>query len=385
MSEKKKIAILGSTGSIGQNAVKVVEHLASQFDVVGVAAKNNIDQLAEQAAKLNCRYAVTGNPEKLAGLKKLLPRSCKALAGEDGLLELAACPDVDMVLCAIVGTGGLVPVLEAVKTGKDIAIASKEVLVAAGELVMEEVRKSGVNFLPVDSEHSAVFQCLEARPPESVNKIILTASGGPFRDATAEEMAAATYECALAHPTWDMGPKVTIDSATLMNKALEIVEARWLFNVPGSAIEVVIHPQSVIHSMVEFIDGTILAQLSSPDMRFPIQYALTWPEKHRGGVAPLDFRKYSNLTFETPDRVRFPSLDFAYSALEAGGVMPAVMNAANEAAVERFSAGEIRFPDIWKVIEATMTNFSAVPDPSLEDIITAHSEAKSFAEKQPIS
>ncbi|HCE46569.1 MAG TPA: 1-deoxy-D-xylulose-5-phosphate reductoisomerase [Lentisphaeria bacterium] len=376
---KKKIVILGSTGSIGRNAVSVVRHLSDELEVVGIAANRNIKLLEAQARELKCKYAAVADEGSAGKLHGNLPRGCTLLAGEQGILELCLKPEVDMVLCAIVGTGGLLPVLESVKAGKDIAIASKEVLVMAGDLVMREVRRNKVAFLPVDSEHSAIFQCLEGKRKEDVGRIILTASGGPFRGRKISQMKSATYASALDHPVWDMGPKVTIDSATLMNKALEIIEARWLFDVASDRIDVVIHPQSVIHSMVEFIDGTVLAQMSAPDMRFPIQYALTYPVKHSGSLKPLDFAKLAGLTFERPDTRNFPSLDFAYEALRLGGTLPTVMNAANEVAVERFSKSEIRFTDIWNIIEKVMSYHKRLDRPSLDAILSADKWARETA------
>ncbi len=376
---KKKIVILGSTGSIGRNAVNVVKHLAVEFDVVGLAAHGNIEMLARQARELKCKHVAVADVSRIDELKSLLPANCKIHGGQTGMLEIATLLEADLVLCAIVGTGGLVPVLGAVKEGKDIAIASKEVLVMAGELVMSEVSRRKVKLIPVDSEHSAIFQCLEGKRKADVSKIILTASGGPFRGRKICELRRATYESALAHPVWEMGPKVTIDSATLMNKALEIIEASWLFNVPAENIDVVIHPQSVIHSMVEFIDGTVLAQMSAPDMRFPIQYALTHPAKHRGLLKPLDFAKLAGLTFERPDRKKFPSLDFAYEALKGGGTLPAVMNAANEIAVERFRKSEIRLTDIWVIIEKVMSSHGKLDRPSLDAILSADKWARTAA------
>lgn len=376
----KNIVILGSTGSIGRNAVKVARHLSDRISVYGIAAGwNTIDLLAEQAVALNCKKVVTAAEEKLDHLKKLLPDPTIAAAGDEELIKLVTAPEVDLVLCAIVGTGGLLPVLSAIRAGKDIALASKEVLVMAGEIVMAEAARYGVRILPVDSEHSAIFQCLEGRLKSNVSRLILTASGGAFRDASDEEINNATYEQALTHPTWNMGPKVTIDSASLMNKALEIIEARFLFDMPGDAIDVVIHPQAVIHSMVEFVDGTILAQMSTPDMRFPIQYAMTYPEKVPGSLQPLDFRRFSELTFQPPDRKRFPALDFAYEALRQGGTLPAVLNAANEVAVEMFSRGRIKFPVIWNIIEKVMSLHQTVKGPKLEDILKADEWARNKA------
>ena len=374
--QKKKIVILGSTGSIGENAVRIAEHLPEELEVVGLVANRNVNRLAEQARQLNCPYVVTADETLLPELSSRCPDSCTASAGDQAVIDLVTRDEVDMVLAAIVGTAGLLPVLSAVRAGKDIALASKEVLVMAGGIVMAEVEKYNVKMLPVDSEHSALFQCLEGKKHSDVSRLILTASGGSFRNATLDEMRNAGYETALAHPTWKMGPKVTIDSASLMNKALEIVEAHWLFDIPGDKIDVVIHPQAVIHSMVEFVDGTILSQMSTPDMRFPIQYALTYPFKHVGSLKPLDFQKFSNLTFEMPDREKFPSLDFAYDALAVGGTLPCVMNAANEVAVAAFSEDKIRFTDIWSVIESVMNSHKTVTAPSLDEIFDADAAAR---------
>ncbi|OGV34335.1 MAG: 1-deoxy-D-xylulose-5-phosphate reductoisomerase [Lentisphaerae bacterium GWF2_45_14] len=379
MKRKKRIVILGSTGSVGENAVKVAMRLSDRIEVVGIAAGKNVSRLADQAAYLNCRFAAIGNKDCYESLKKAVPPRCTALEGIEGLVEMATLPDVDMVLCSIVGTGGLIPVLKAIEAGKDIAIASKEVLVAAGKLVMEAVHRKKIRFLPVDSEHSAIFQCLDGKKPEEISRIILTASGGPFRGSSFEEMEKATYSEALLHPTWNMGPKVTIDSATLVNKGLEVIEARWLFGIRPENIDVVIHPQSIIHSMVEFTDHTVLAQMSTPDMRFPIQYALTYPEKLPGGLAPLDFAKLGTFTFEKPDKERFPSLELAYHALYEGGTMPTVFNAANESAVARFKKGEIKFTEICKVIEKTMSAHKSLEELSLDAILSAEQWARETA------
>jgi 1-deoxy-D-xylulose-5-phosphate reductoisomerase len=373
---RKKIVILGSTGSIGENAIKVVQHLRDEFYVTGIAAATNSARLAEQAELLGCEYVAIADSSKAGELSKLAPTPCKVLAGEEGIIELVTNPEVDLVLCAIVGSPSLRPVLAAVQAGKNVALASKEALVMGGSLIMKTAEENGAKIIPVDSEHSAVFQCLEGKKHEDISKIILTASGGTFREWSLERMSSATWEEALSHPTWNMGPKVTVDSATLMNKALEIIEARWLFDMPGESIDVVIHHQSIIHSMVEFVDGTLLAQMGSPDMRFPIQYALTYPKKFPGSLESLDFAKFAKLTFEIPDRSRFPSLDFSYEALRQGGTLPTVMNAANEIAVERFRKGEIRFTDIWKVIEKSMDSHKSVMEPSLDDIFEADSEAR---------
>ncbi len=367
---KKNIVILGSTGSIGENAIIVAKRLPENIKVIGLAANRNYKRLAEQCSEVGCKRAVCNQDHK-DELSNILGDKYKVEAGLNGMINLCTAPEVDIVLCSIVGTDGLFPVLEAIKAGKDIALASKEVLVLAGSIVMKKIDEYGVNIIPVDSEHNAIFQCIEGKKHTDISKLILTASGGTFRDAALEDIQKATYKDALAHPTWNMGPKITIDSASLMNKALEIIEARWLFDVPGENIDVVIHPQSIIHSMVEFNDGSTLAQMSVPDMRFPIQYALTYPEKVPGDLEQLNLAKIGNLSFHEPDKNKFPSLEYAYEALKKGSTMPAVMNAANEIAVERFSKGEIPFAGIWRIIERIMTLHSYSPEPSLEAIVEA--------------
>lgn len=375
----KNITVLGSTGSIGQNTLKVIENNPDKLKLFAIAANSNIDLLAEQARKFKCKYVVCNEKYKKE-LSKKLPPFTKLLNNVEGMIEISIKKETDIVLSAVVGTAGLKPVLEAIKSKKDIALASKEILVMAGEIVMNEVRKNGVKMLPVDSEHNAIFQCLEGRKESDVQKVILTASGGAFRKNTIQEMNNATYKDALAHPTWNMGPKITLDCATLMNKALEIIEAHWLFNMPAEKIEVVIHPQSIIHSMVEFIDGTILAQMSITDMKFPIQYALLYPEK-RGGLGSLSLPKIGNLTFETPDKKKYPSLDFAYESIHKGGTISAVMNAANEIAVEKFRNGYINLPEIWDIIAKVMSTHKTIKHPTLEQIIEADLWARAEAEK----
>jgi len=374
----KTVTILGSTGSIGKNTVKVIKQLKNRLKVYGIAADSSINLLAKQAQELNCKNVVcSSNLTKT--LKENLSNDSKVLSGIEGMIEISTAPEVDIVVCAVVGTSALRPVLEAIRAGKDIAIASKEILVMAGEMVMAEAAKYGVKMLPVDSEHSAIFQCLEGQKHSDISRIILTASGGAFRNKSMEEIEKATYKEALAHPTWNMGPKVTLDSASLMNKALEMIEAKWLFNVTYDKIDVIIHPQSIIHSMVEFVDGSILAQMNSTDMRFPIQHALTYPDKIAGGLEPLNLAKIANLSFEEPDRNRFPSIDFAYNALKAGGTLPAVMNAANEIAAVRFQNNEISFTKIWGIIEEVMSMHKVITNPTLEDIIIADKWAKETA------
>ena len=377
----KGVVILGATGSIGKSAARVLEALPGHFRVIGLVARNNTGELARQAALFRPRLTVTTAPERLDELKSALPSGLAAAAGDAPMLDLVTAPETDTVLCAIVGTGGLEPVIAALRAGKRVALASKEVMVMAGELIRRDLAASpGGEIVPVDSEHSAIFQCLAGRPAREVKNLWLTASGGPFREWPAERIAAATLRDALAHPTWDMGPKVTIDSASLMNKALELIEARHLFNVPPERLKVVIHPQSLVHSMVELCDGSFIAQMSKPDMRFAIQYALTWPERAaEGGLPELDFARLVSLDFREPDRSRFPSLDFAYHAMHIGGTMTAAMNAANEVAVDKFRRGEIGFAAIWTIIEKTMRAHHTEPQSDLAAIRDADRRAREFA------
>ena len=377
----KGVVILGATGSIGKSAARVLEALPGHFRVIGLVARNNTGELARQAALFRPRLTVTTAPERLDELKSALPSGLAAAAGDAPVLDLVTAPETDTVLCAIVGTGGLEPVIAALRAGKRVALASKEVMVMAGELIRRELAAgTGGEIVPVDSEHSAIFQCLAGHPAREVKNLWLTASGGPFREWPAERIAAATLRDALAHPTWDMGPKVTIDSASLMNKALELIEARHLFNVPPERLKVVIHPQSLVHSMVELCDGSFIAQMSKPDMRFAIQYALTWPERAaEGGLPELDFARLVSLDFREPDRSRFPSLDFAYHAMRVGGTMTAAMNAANEVAVDKFRRGEIGFAAIWTIIEKTMSAHHTEPQSDLAAIRDADRRAREFA------
>src|SRR3954471_11999346 len=335
----KNVVLLGSTGSIGTSTVKVADDLPDQIRLLALGAGNNSDLLLEQTRKHKPAAISVFDPAKAKELQKALGASTQVFSGEEGLIKLATLPGADIVLIAIVGTAGLKPALAAIRAGKDIAVASKEILVMAGEIVMSEARKYGVRVLAVDSEHSAIFQCLDGKPPSSVRKMWLTASGGPFRKTPKEEFANITVEQALKHPSWVMGRKITIDSATLFNKGLEMIEARWLFDVEMARVAVVVHPQSVVHSMVEFVDGSMLAQLSTPDMCLPIQYALTYPERAASERVQTNLAKLGSLTFEEPDAQRFPALDLARKAGEIGGTLPAVLNAANEVAVEAFVAG----------------------------------------------
>ncbi len=376
---KKNVVILGSTGSIGENALKVASHLGAEVNVIGVAAHTRIKRLAVQAADFDCTWAYTADTGAVSRLKQLCPDSCRAVTGPATLCELVAAPEVDIVLCAIVGTAGLKPVLSAIRAGKQIALASKEVLVMAGELVMAEVKRCGIPMLPVDSEHCAIFQCLQGQNKADVSRLILTASGGPFRTTPAEELNKVTVQQALAHPTWNMGSKITIDSATLMNKGLELIEARWLFDMPAEKIEPVIHPQSIIHSMVEFVDGCIMAQMGNPDMCLPIQYSFTYPERRPGIIEPMNFQQLVSLDFSPPDHDRFPALVLARQALAAGGTMTAVYNAANEVAVERFCKNDLTFPGIWRQVDKTMSKHTVIKQPSLEDIFAADTWARNVA------
>ena len=374
----KRIAILGSTGSVGCNACRVAAALPDRIEVTALAAGKNVDLLIRQAKQFHCRTVAIQDVSRRNEVAQALP-GCRVLCGPEGLIELARSQDVDMILCAIVGTGGLLPVMEAIRAGKEIALASKEVLVMAGEPVMRLVREKKSVLIPVDSEHSAIFQCLNSLDSSRAANLILTSSGGPFRKASREVMEKATFQQALAHPVWSMGQKISIDSATLMNKALEMVEAHFLFDCPEERIQVLVHPQSIIHSMVEFPDGVVLAQLGVPDMRFPIQYAFTWPDRVPGGLEKLNLAKLGHLDFEEPDTERFPALNLARHAIREGGTLPCVMNAANEIAFLRFKNGEIRFTDMIEVIEKTMNQHNNIRNASLEEILEADRAARAFA------
>ena len=375
----KRIVILGSTGSIGENALAVARHLGDRIEVVGLAAATRTDRLAEQARASGCRWAFTGRSELRDDLARRLPSGCQAVVDEAELCARVSAPDVDLVLCAIVGTAGFRPVLAAIRAGKDIALASKEILVMAGEPVMAEVARCGVRLLPVDSEHCAIFQCLEADRANSPRRLILTARGGPFHARPELDLATITPQQALAHPTWRMGGKITIDSATLMNKGMELIEARWLFGLPPERIEVVIHPQSVIHSLVEFEDGSILAQMGYPDMRLPIQYCLTYPERRPSLQRSMDFSQAHHLDFEPPRHDRFPAIRLARQAVAQGGTFPAAYNAANEVAVERFMEGRLRFDHIWAVVERILAQHPHHPHPDLDAILAADAAARRAA------
>ena len=383
-SAPRKVIVLGSTGSIGCSAMRVARDLPGEIEIVGLAAGSNHQQLATQARETGVKHVAIADPSAVDALRANLPEGVKILTGPAGLIDLVTDVEADIVLVAIVGTAGLAPALAAIGAGRDLAVASKEILVMAGEAVTTAAARHGVRLLPVDSEHNAIHQCLAGCDGGvgEVARLILTASGGPFREATAAELDRVTPAQALNHPTWDMGPKITIDSATLFNKGLEMIEARWLFGIGMDRIDVVVHPQSIIHSMVEFVDGSVIAQLSRTDMAFPIQYALTWPRRVRGGMQALDFAALGSLTFEAPRDGMFPALGLARHAGSVGGTLPAVFNAANEIAVDAFRAGKIPFPGIWHTVEAVMGKHQPVSSPSLDDILSADTEARRMAAEE---
>jgi 1-deoxy-D-xylulose-5-phosphate reductoisomerase len=375
----KNVVVLGSTGSIGTSTIKVAEDLPERIRLLGLAAGNNLELLLEQTRYHEPVAVSITDPAKASELRQILGTKTEVYSGTDGLVKLATLPAADIVLIAIVGTAGLQPALAAIRAGKDIAVASKEILVMAGETVMSEARKYGVRVLAVDSEHSAIFQCLDGKPTDSVRRLLLTASGGPFRSTPKSEFVGITVERALKHPSWVMGRKITIDSATLFNKGLEMIEARWLFDIEMARVGVVVHPQSVVHSMVEFVDGSMLAQLSTPDMCLPIQYALTYPERAPSARVQTNLAKLGTLTFEEPDPDRFPALDLARRAGEIGGTLPAVLNAANEVAVDAFVNRRINFPQISELVRRTMDQHKTVVRPTLDQILTADAWARQQA------
>ena len=401
--KRKRVVVLGATGSIGESAAKVARDIPERVEIVGIAANSKARELAAQANELRPGAVCIVDETKLDELRTNLNYKPEIFWGEAGLREIASRVASDMVLIAIVGTGGLRPALSAIEAGKDLAVASKEILVMAGEIVMREAREKGVHVLPVDSEHNAIFQCLEGRVIQQsqrptlnaqrpapnadssafdvsdVRRIILTASGGPFRETPADEFSNITVEQALKHPTWNMGPKITIDSATLFNKGLEMIEAHWLFGVKMAQVEVVIHPQSIVHSMVEFADGSVLAQLSYSNMCFPIQYAITWPDRVPNSLPPLDFGKLAELKFAQPRYGDFPALNLARRAGATGGTLPAVLNAANEVAVSSFLEKRMRFPQIWQTVEQVMNAHESIAHPGLDEILQADQWARAEA------
>ena len=378
-SQRKRVVILGATGSIGESALKVAHDIPERMEIVGLAANSNADKLAAAANETRAQSVCLVDETNIDTLRRALAYKPQIFTGEEGLREIACQTDAEMVLVAIVGTAGLRPALAAIEAGKDLAVASKEILVMAGEIVTREARDNGVKILPVDSEHNAIFQCLEGKSSFDIRRIILTASGGPFRETPRKDFDSITLEQALKHPTWNMGPKITIDSATLFNKGLEMIEAHWLFGVEMKRVEVVIHPQSIVHSMVEFADGSMLAQLSYSNMCFPIQYAVTWPDRVPNTLPPLDFSKLSKLEFFAPRYNDFPALNLARRAGETGGTLPAVMNAANEVAVAGFLDRQVRFPDIWQVVEEAMNRHTSVAHPNLDAILEADRWARKEA------
>jgi len=374
----KRIMILGSTGSIGRQTIDILSHYPGRFSIVGLSAGRNAIRLAEQANALKPPYVAIADAAKAADLREMLTYPCEIFSGKTGMIEMAGI-SCDMALISIVGAAGLEATLAAIRAGTDIALANKETLVAGGALVMREAGKNGAAILPVDSEHSAILQCLqnvEADDRDVIDALYLTASGGPFRGYTAKQLRTVTPEQALRHPNWNMGAKITIDSATLMNKGLEVIEARWLFDVPPEKIKVLVHPQSIIHSMVGFADGAVMAQLGLPDMRGPILYALNRCQRTQAPLAPPDFAGLGTLTFDEPDFEAFPCLGLAYRALEAGGTMPAVMNAANEIAVALFLDKKISFDTIPGIIEAQMAAHTPVTADTLDVILAADRETR---------
>ena len=381
MLSPKRVAILGSTGSIGCSALRVVEALPGRLQVCGLAVRGDVEGVLAQAARFGVSDVALFDEAAAARAAAAAPAGVRVHAGEDGVSGLAAATGADAVLCAVVGMAGLRPVLAALSDGRDVALATKEVLVAAGELVTAASRASGGRLLPVDSEHSAIFQCLGPASAglyrtDGVRRLVLTASGGPFAAQPDRDLSGVTREEALAHPRWSMGPKITIDSATLMNKGLEVIEGHWLFGVPLDRIDVVIHPESIVHSLVEFADGSVLAQMSPPDMRYAIQYALLFPERIDSGLPSLDLVSAGALTFRPPDAGRFPCLGLARRAASVGGTLPAVLNAANEVAVEKFLDQRIPFGGIWRLVERVMERHSPINAPDLEQILAADAWAR---------
>lgn len=380
---KQRIAVLGSTGSIGRNTLAVVREHPEQFEVIGLAAGSNVREMVRQIREFSPRIVSMAAPEAAAQVAREVGEEVCVVSGEEGAVEVATHPEVSTVVSAIVGSKGLRPTLAAIRAGKSIGLANKETLVMAGSIVMQEAEKAGVSILPIDSEHSAIFQCLNGERSTDVHRIILTASGGAFRDLPREALESVTREQALTHPNWSMGAKVTIDSATMMNKGLEVIEAHWLFDMPYDRIDVVIHPESIVHSMVEFRDGAVMAQLGTPDMRVPIQYALSYPARLPLTARPLDLIALGSLHFRSADFTRYPCLKMAYDAGRAGGTMPAVLNAANEVAVERFLSGEISFLAIEEVIERVLSIHDCISTPSLEEIEEADRWAREQAKACP--
>jgi 1-deoxy-D-xylulose-5-phosphate reductoisomerase len=384
----KGICILGATGSIGVSTLDVVARHPDQYKVVALTANGNIDALFEQCLAHRPEYAVVANPDNAQAFKDKIAGSPVAgmnvLSGAEALTQVATLDNVDAVMAAIVGAAGLLPTLAAAKAGKTVLLANKEALVMSGQIFMQAVAENGATLLPIDSEHNAIFQCMPAgyttgHTAKQARRILLTASGGPFRQTPIADLDTVTPEQAVAHPKWDMGRKISVDSATMMNKGLELIEACLLFNMDPDAIQVVIHPQSIIHSMVDYVDGSVLAQMGNPDMRTPIAYAMAWPERFDSGVAPLNIFEVKHMDFEQPDLQRFPCLRLAYEAIKAGGIMPTVLNAANEIAVEAFLNEQVRFTDIARIIERSMAQFKADCADTLEHVLAADRQARDVA------
>lgn len=376
----RKITILGATGSIGKSTLDLIERSPERFEVVAVTAATNAEMLADIARRTSARFAAIADRSRLRDLQELLVgTSCRASAGEEALIEAGA-GETDLVIAAIVGCAGLRPVMAAVEAGVTVALANKEALVTAGALMTDAAQRSGAVLLPVDSEHNAIFQCLACSRKEDVSKIILTASGGPFRTASPEKIDTATPAEAVAHPNWSMGAKISVDSATLMNKGLELIEAHFLFGLPSERIDILVHPQSVIHSMVEFVDGSVLAQLGTPDMRIPIAYALAWPERMDTPAQRLDLAAIARLDFERPDVMRFPALRLARTVLEEGGAAPIIFNAANEVAVASFLGGQIRFPEIVSIVDEALQKSKFFAPRSIDDVIDIDMSTRSVVE-----
>jgi len=377
----KKILILGSTGSIGVNTLTVVNEFPGEFLITGLTANGNIELLQKQIAEFKPKTVVVKDKLKADELKSVVNGSVEVLSGEEGLIEITKRGDYDIFVSSLVGFAGLAPTIEAIKLKKRIALANKETLVSAGEIITRLCKEYNAEMIPIDSEHSAIFQCLVGESKNEIFKLILTASGGPFLNKSAEELESVTIEEALNHPNWKMGTKITIDSATMMNKGLEVIEAHWLFNLPKEKIDVLIHPQSVIHSMVEFVDSSIKAQLSLPDMKVPIQYALTYPNRFQSRFVVTDFPKIHKLTFFEPDFVKFPCLKLAYDAIGAGGTAPCILNAANEIAVSLFLNGKIKFSRIHEIIDSVLNKIELKYNPSIETIFECDRQTRDYLNK----
>jgi len=378
----RKISILGSTGSIGKQALEVVDCFEDKFEIIGLAAGANLEEFKKQINKYNPQFVSVKTQELAQELKKEI-KNKEILWGNDGLVEISKNSQNDAVLVAVSGINGLFPTLAAIENGIDIALANKETLVSAGNIVMQKAKEKNVRILPVDSEHSAIFQCLASRNFSGIRKLVITGSGGPFRQKTKQEIENATIKETLAHPNWAMGDKITVDSATLMNKGLEVIEAHWLFGTDYKDIEVIIHPQSIVHSAVEFIDGSTIAQMGLPSMHIPIQYALTYPQTYEGlQTGTMDFSQIGRLEFEKPDLERFPCLKLAYDAGKNGGTYPAVLNASNEEAVYAFLKGQIKLTDICKIVEKILENHKNIENPSLQDIIKTDEETRFYIREE---